>query len=82
MALHVVLIPASHCCVHIHVCICECHALLPVLVLLLPQASLLPASTKALEDAEQECGPCIHICECHALLPVLVAAGISGASNN
>ena len=26
-------------------CICECHALLPVLMLLLPQASLVPAST-------------------------------------
>ena len=67
-------------------CICEGHALLPVLVLLLLQASVVPASTKALEHAEQECGPVIlcsssiprkvHInvciCACHALLPVLV----------
>ena len=36
--------------------ICECRALLPVLVLVLPQASLVPASTKALEPAEQGCG--------------------------
>lgn len=36
--------------------ICECHALLPVFVLLLPQASLVPAASKALEHAEHKCG--------------------------
>ena len=33
-------------------CICDCHALLPVLVLLLLQAALVPASTKAQEHDE------------------------------